>query len=135
MKNIIVYIFLSVTLLLNAVHVTAQNTGGSKKQQKAINYSKYIGKTVAYFFSDFPLPIKDTIPIRSYTGIHSFILDIGDNYYLYITPQVVRDSVFLKRRIEDSFDLKVFYQYKIISILYKKNGETIKVYGKYNGRL
>lgn len=130
MKKSSVYILLGIVMLLNVMNLSAQNIDTLKCQRQSINYSNYIGKTVEYFFSDFPLPIKDTIPIRNYTGIHRFILDIGNGQYLYITPQEVRDSVFLKRRIEDSFDLKTFYHYKIKAISYKKNGEIIKIYGK-----
>lgn len=130
MKNIFIYFFLSLVLLLNTENLSAQN-----KCAKKINYSKYIGKTVEHFFSDFKLPIKDTIPIRDYTGIHRFILDLGEEVSLYITPKVVRDSVSLKRRVDDDFNLSFFYPYKIESIIYKKNGKTMKVYGKYDGRL
>ena len=53
-------------LLLNMLGLSAQNKSSSKAPFYKINYSKYIGKTVEYFFSDFKLPIKDTISIRDY---------------------------------------------------------------------
>lgn len=135
MKNVFIIPFLSMVLLLNASSLPAQNKSVSKKQPKTINYSKYIGKSVEHFFSDFNLPIKDTIGIREYFGMIGFILDLGNNVDLYIYPQVINDSANRKRKIEDSFDLNFFYHYNIRSILYRKNGKTIKVYGKYFGRL
>ena len=129
MKNIITLCLLVMILLLNAGSLSAQS------KSKAINYSKYINKTVKYFFSDFKQPIKDTTPIRDYGIIHSFILDLGDNRYLYITPKVLKDSSSLKIKFDGDFDLSLFYPYKIKSIVYRKDGRTIKVYGKYNGRL
>jgi hypothetical protein len=121
-------------IIFNANDLYGQNKLALKNQSKSINYSKYIGKTVKYFFSDFSVPIKDTIPIRDYMGINSFILDLGNNVSLYIFPQLVKDSALAKRKIEDSFDLNFFNHYKIKAILYKKNGKTIKVYGKHNGQ-
>jgi len=135
MKNIFISIFFSVMLLLNVVNSSAQNNSSSKKQTKTINYSKYIGKTVEYFFSHFNLPIQDTIGIREYFGVVGFILKLDSAKSLYVYPQVINDSANRKRKIEDSFDLIFFYHYNIRSILYRKNGKTIKVYGKYNGRL
>jgi len=131
MKNI----FLSVILLLAALQLSAQNTDGLKKRPKAINYSKYIGKTVEYFFKDFPLPIKDTIGIREYVGMVGFILKLDSSRSLYIYPRVINDSANRKRKIEDDLDLRFFYHYNVESILYRKNGKTMKVYGKYGGRL
>jgi hypothetical protein len=112
----------------------SQNKPVVKNQSKPIKYSKYIGKTVQYFFSDFSLTIKDTIPLRDYMGINSFILDLGNHVSLYIFPQLVKDSTLAKRKIEESFDLSFFYHYKIKAILHKKKGKTIKAYGQYNGQ-
>lgn len=134
MKNLFCIVLLNI-ILGSWLNVGAQSNTSSKNKSKPVNYSKYIGKTVEYFFSNFPLPIKDTIPIRNYTGIHRFILDIGNNQYLYINPELIKDSSFLKRKREDDFELRAFYPYKITSIIHKKNGKLQKVYGKYNGRL
>lgn len=102
----------------------SQNINTQPHKLQTINYSKYIGRTVEYFFSNFSSPILVTIPIRNYTGINRFILKIGNNEYLYIIPKIIKDSTFLKRKPEDEFNLKAFYNYEIIGISYKKEWEN-----------
>ena len=127
MKKIF-FIILSVGLM-SFIKITA--LAQDKGQLQTIEYSKYIGKTVKEFFSDFNLKILDTVAVREFAYISGFILKLEKNTSIEIYPKLVYDSIQFKK-MDDKFNVKLFYPNTIKCIRYKKNGKTLRVYGKYN---
>jgi hypothetical protein len=108
--------------------------GSSSDPIVRINYKKYINKKVTEFLSDFKRSVIDTIAIRDYVGITGFILKLKKQEFIYVYPKVTNDISNQNRKLNDPFDIKFFYPYKIRCIIIRKNGRTLRIYGRCSSR-